>query len=155
MNKTYHAKPGEVQPTWHLIDAEGAVLGRMAARIAMILQGKHHARYTPHVDTGDFVVVVNASKVVLTGKKLTDRMHRWHTGYIGGLKEISAGELREHDPRRLVELAVRRMLPKTKLGRQMLKKLKVYRTTDHRHAAQQPVPMDTTAFTTATSGAGA
>ncbi|RKY22267.1 MAG: 50S ribosomal protein L13 [Planctomycetota bacterium] len=151
MNKTYHAKPGEVQPAWHLIDADGVVLGRMAARIATILQGKHHARYTPHVDTGDFVVVINAQKVVLTGKKATDRMHRWHTGYIGGLKEIPAGEMREQDPRRLVELAVRRMLPKTKLGRQMLKKLKVYRDADHRHEAQQPVPMDTTAF----QGAGA
>ena len=144
--KTYQAKPGEVQQAWHHFDADGAVLGRMASRIAMILQGKHHARYTPHVDTGDFVVVTNAAKVFLGGNKETDRMHRWHTGYIGGLKEMAVGELREKAPERLVELAVRRMLPKTRLGRQMLKKLKVYGGSDHPHGAQQPHAVDMSVF---------
>ena len=143
MLKTYNAKPGEVQATWHLFDAEGLVLGRMASRIAILLQGKHHARYTPHVDTGDFVIVLNAEKVVLSGAKLDDRMHRWHTGYIGGLKEMSAGEMRERHPDRLVQQAVRRMLPKTRLGRQMLRKLKVYAGSEHPHEAQQPVAAET------------
>src|SRR5690606_23273411 len=122
------------------------VLGRMAARVAMILQGKHHGRYTPHVDTGDFVVVTNARKVVLTGRKAENRIHRRHTGHLGGLKEVPAGEMRERQPERLVELAVRRMLPKTRLGRQMLKKLKVYGGPDHPHEAQRPAPVDTTPF---------
>lgn len=146
MIKTYNAKPGEVQQAWHLIDADGATLGRMAARIAILLQGKHHARYTPHIDTGDFVVVINASKVVMSGTKADDRMHRWHTGYMGGLKEMSAGEMRATRPDRLIELAVRRMLPKTKMGRQMYKKLKVYARGDHPHAAQQPVPVAHSTF---------
>lgn len=144
--KTYLAKPGEVTQAWHLFDADGLVLGRMAARIATILQGKHHARYTPHVDTGDFVVVTNASKVVMTGAKPDDRVHRWHTGYLGGLRAMTAGEMREKQPERLVELAVRRMLPKTRLGRHMLKKLKVYAGTEHAHEAQKPIPADTTAL---------
>ena len=145
-SKTYQAKVGEVQQKWHLFDADGVVLGRMAARIALILQGKHHGRYTPHVDTGDFVVVTNASKVVLTGNKLENRMHRWHTGYIGGLKEMSAGEMRDRHPERMVQLAVRRMMPKTRLGRAMFKKLKVYSGEEHRHAAQQPQAYDTEPF---------
>lgn len=144
--KTYHAKPGEVQQAWHLFDADGAVLGRMAARIATILQGKHHARYTPHVDTGDFVVVTNATKVFLGGNKAEDRIHRWHTGYIGGLKAMPAGEMREAQPARLIELAVRRMLPKTRLGRQMLTKLKVYPGSAHPHEAQQPSTVDMSAY---------
>jgi len=143
VTKTYLAKPGEVSPKWLLFDAEGVVLGRMASRIAMVLQGKHHARYTPHVDTGDFVVVTNASKVVLTGTKADTRIHRWHTGYLGGLKEVSAGQLRQRDPERLVRLAVRRMLPKTRLGAQMLGKLKVYPGAEHPHAAQRPSAVDT------------
>lgn len=146
MIKTYHAKAGEVLPNWHLIDADGAILGRMAARIAVLLQGKHHGRYTPHVDTGDFVVVVNAGKVVLTGNKADDRMHRWHTGFPGGLKEVSAGSMRSRQPERLIELAVRRMLPKTKMGRQMITKLKIYSGTDHPHEAQRPVPLSQTTF---------
>ncbi|MHC5210229.1 MAG: 50S ribosomal protein L13 [Planctomycetota bacterium] len=146
MTKTYLAKPGEVQATWQHFDADGVILGRMAVRVATLLQGKHHARYTPHVDTGDFVLVTNASKVVLTGNKADNRMHRWHTGYMGGLKEISAGEMREKDAARLVELAVRRMLPKTRLGRAMLKKLKVYPGAEHPHEAQQPVAVDTTPY---------
>jgi len=130
-----------VQANWHHFDADGATLGRMAARIAVLLQGKHHARYTPHVDTGDFVVVTNAEKVALSGSKRTDRMHRWHTGYLGGLKEMSAGDMIEKHPARLIELAVRRMLPKSRLGRQMLKKLKVYEGTEHPHTTQQPIEM--------------
>jgi large subunit ribosomal protein L13 len=146
VTKTFLAKPGEVQAIWQHFDADGLILGRLAARIATLLQGKHHGRYTPHVDTGDFVLVTNAKKVVLTGDKAKKRMHRWHTGYIGGLKEVSAGEMREKDSRRLVELAVRRMMPKTRLGRAMLKKLKIYAGAEHPHEAQQPVPADTTPY---------
>ena len=144
--KTYVPREGEIQRDWWLVDAEGLTLGRLATEVASRLRGKHKPGFTPFLDTGDHIIVVNAEKVVLTGRKASDRMHRWHTGYLGGLKEISAGELRETDARRLVELAVRRMLPKTKLGRQMIKKLKVYRGPEHRHAAQQPVPMDLTAL---------
>ena len=143
MTKSYLAKPGEVDAQWLLFDADGVVLGRMAARIALVLQGKHRATYTPHVDTGDFVVVTNARKVVLTGNKANTRLHRWHTGYLGGLKEVSAGALRERDSERLVKLAVRRMLPKTRLAAQMLGKLKVYPGADHPHAAQKPAAVDT------------
>lgn len=148
MTKSYLAKPGEVQRAWHHFDATDAVLGRMAVRIATILQGKHHPRYTPHVDTGDFVVVTNAAKVALTGSKAQTRVHHWHSYYLGGLKEMTAGEMRDRDPVRLVELAVRRMLPKTKLGRDMFGKLKVYAGAEHPHGAQQPVTADTKAFRT-------
>lgn len=148
MTKTYMAKTGEVQQRWLLLDADGAVLGRLAARIATVLQGKHHARYTPHVDTGDFVIVTNAAKVVLTGTKADDRMIRWHTGYVGGLQEVSAGTMRDKDPERLVRLAVRRMLPKTRLGRHMLSKLKIYAGAEHPHEAQQPVAVDTKPYRT-------
>lgn len=144
--KTYNAKVGEVQQAWHLFDADNVVLGRMAARIALILQGKHHGRYTPHVDTGDFVIVTNAAKVALSGKKFENRVHRWHTGYLGGLKEITSGEMRDKHPERLVELAVRRMMPKTALGRQMFKKLKVFAGSEHPHGAQQPVAVDMTQY---------
>ncbi len=146
MNKTYHAKPGEVQAAWQLFDADGAVLGRLAARIAMVLQGKHHGRYTAHVDTGDFVIVLNAEKVFMSGSKRDDRMHRWHTGYIGGLREMSVGDMLEKHPTRVLELAVRRMMPKTRMGRQMLKKLKIYAGSEHSHAAQQPTAVDMTEF---------
>ena len=146
MDKTYRAKPGEVLQGWHHFDGDGAVLGRMASRIAMILQGKHHARYTPETDTGDFVIVTNATKVHLTGHKADDRMQRWHTGYLGGLREMSSGEMRERHPERLVFLAVRGMLPKTKLGRKMLTKLKVFPGAEHLHGAQQPVPVDMTPY---------
>jgi large subunit ribosomal protein L13 len=146
--KTYHAKAGEVLQAWHLFDAENVVLGRMAARIALILQGKHHGRYTQHVDTGDFVIVTNASKVALTGKKFEKRVHRWHTGYMGGLREMSASEMMERHPERLVQLAVRRMMPKTALGRQMFKKLKVFAGAEHPHAAQRPVAVDMSEYKT-------
>jgi large subunit ribosomal protein L13 len=143
---TYLAKTGEVLPKWLVFDADGVVLGRMASRIAMVLQGKHHARYTPHVDTGDFVVVINAAKVGLTGNKANTRIHHWHTGYLGGMKELSAGAMREKDPERLVKLAVRRMMPKTRLSAQMLTKLKIYAGSEHPHAAQQPVAVDLTPY---------
>ena len=146
MTKTYLAKPGEVQRAWHHFDADGAVLGRLAVRIATILQGKHHPRWTPHVDTGDFVLVTNASKLALTGTKADTRVHHWHTYYLGGLKSMTAGDMRERDPERLLELAVRRMMPKTRLGRQMMTKLKVYAGAEHPHAAQQPVTADTTPY---------
>jgi large subunit ribosomal protein L13 len=144
--KTYMAKPGEVQQAWQHFDAEGVVLGRMAARIAVVLQGKHHARYTPHVDTGDFVLVTNASKVMLTGTKADTHLHHWHSGYLGGMREMTSGDMRDRDPARLVRLAVRRMLPKTKLGRAMFSKLKVYAGTEHPHAAQKPIAVDTTPY---------
>jgi large subunit ribosomal protein L13 len=146
MDKTYHAKVGEVLADWHLYDAENAVLGRMAARIALVLQGKHKGQYTPNVDCGDFVIVTNAEKVAMTGDKWNARMHRYHTGYIGGLREVSAAEMRTKRPERIIELAVRRMMPKTRLGRAMFKKLKVYAGTEHRHEAQQPTAVDMTPF---------
>lgn len=146
MDKTYRAKPGEVLQSWHQFDADGAVLGRMASRIAVILQGKHHARYTPETDTGDFVVVTNASKVYLSGNKADDRMLRWHTGFMGGLREMSSGEMRDRHPDRLVYLAVRRMMPKTRMGRKMLKKLKIFPGVEHTHEAQKPVAVDMTNY---------
>lgn len=145
-NKTYLAKPGEVTHRWQHFDADGVVLGRMAARIALLLQGKHRPEYTPHVDTGDFVVVTNAEKVLVSGRKEEQRVHRYHSGYIGGLKEVPVADMRERHPDRLVELAVRRMLPKTKLGRAMIKKLKVYAGAEHPHHAQQPVAVDTAPY---------
>ena len=146
MTKTYLAKPGELQQAWHHFDADGAVLGRLAVRIATILQGKHHPRWTPHVDTGDFVIVTNAGKIALTGNKADTRVHHWHTYYLGGLRSMTAGEMRTKDPQRMIELAVRRMMPKTKLGRAMMGKLKVYATADHPHGAQKPVMADTTKY---------
>ena len=137
--QTTFAKPGEIQAQWHLMDAEGQVLGRMATRIATILMGKHRPRYTPHVDTGDFVIVLNASKVTLTGRKLDQKFDKRYSGYPGGLKEVPDRRVRERHPERLIERAVQRMLPKTPMGRKMLKKLKVYPGSEHPHAAQQPI----------------
>ncbi|MDY0000212.1 MAG: 50S ribosomal protein L13 [Polyangia bacterium] len=140
MQKTYSAKPGEVDRRWILVDMDGQVLGRAATEIAMILRGKHRPTYTPHVDAGDFVVVVNAEKVRLTGNKLTDKKYYSHSGYIGSLKVKSAGELLVEHPDRVVRAAVRGMLPKNTLGRSLLKKLKIYAGPEHPHAAQQPTP---------------
>ncbi len=128
----------EISKKWHLVDAEGKVLGRLAARVARLLTGKDKPVYTPFLDTGDHVIVVNAEKVRLTGKKLTDKMYRHHTGYPGGLRQISAGDLLEKHPEKLVREAVIGMLPKTKLGRAMQKKLRVYRGPHHPHQAQKP-----------------
>lgn len=137
--KTYMAKTGEVARKWHVVDAEGQVLGRMATKIADLLRGKDKAEYTPHTDTGDFVVVINAAKVKLTGKKDAQKTYTRYSGYPGGLKTIPVARVRERHPERLVEHAVAGMVPKSKLGRAMLTKLKVYAGSEHPHAAQKPV----------------
>jgi large subunit ribosomal protein L13 len=134
-------KESDIERKWFVVDADGQVLGRLATRIATILRGKHRPYFTPHLDVGDHVVVVNAEKVHLTGRKLTDKTYRWHTGYIGGLREITAGDMLKTHPERLIEWAVQGMLPKNRLGRAMVKKLKVYRGPDHPHQAQQPEAM--------------
>ncbi|MEQ8845393.1 MAG: 50S ribosomal protein L13 [Phycisphaerales bacterium] len=139
--QTYMAKAGEVPQHWHLVDAKDQVLGRMATEIAQVLMGKHRPEYTPHVDTGDYVIVTNASQVKLTGRKDAQSVRTRYTGFPGGLKVETFGSLRERRPEALVEDAVRRMLPKNRLGRVMLKKLKVYGGEEHPHHAQQPVEM--------------
>lgn len=140
--KTFVAKEKEVNKKWYLIDAKDKVLGRMATQIAMRLRGKHKPIFTPHADTGDFVVVVNADKVVLTGKKWDNKLYYRHSGYIGGLKQISAKDLREKKPRDILRFAVRGMLPKNSLGRRQLRKLKMYVGPDHPHQAQQPEKLE-------------
>ncbi|MFP4684159.1 MAG: 50S ribosomal protein L13 [Ectothiorhodospira sp.] len=140
--KTFSAKPAEVSRDWYVVDASGKTLGRLATELARRLRGKHKPEYTPHVDTGDYIVVVNASQVRLSGKKETDKMYYRHTGYIGHMKSASAQQLRDRTPERLIEIAVKGMLPKNPLGRAMFKKLKVYAGSEHRHAAQQPQPLD-------------
>ncbi len=142
MIKTFIAKKEDVQRDWYVIDATDKVLGRMASRIAMILQGKTKPIYTPHVDTGDFVVVTNAEKIKLTGNKMDEKVYYTHSGYPGGFKEIPIKKWMEKHPDRIVNLAVKRMLPKTKLGSAMLKKLKVYAGPDHSHEAQQPKTLE-------------
>lgn len=139
--QTYFAKAGEVDKAWRLVDAEGIPLGRLAADVAVVLMGKHRPEYTPHVDTGDFVVVTNASKVALTGRKADQKLKFRYTGFPGGQKAETYGSVRNRRPERLVEDAVRRMLPKNRLGRVMLKKLKVYPGSEHPHQANQPVEM--------------
>jgi large subunit ribosomal protein L13 len=129
---------GKVERQWHVIDAEGRVLGRVATQASRLLQGKHKALYTPHIDTGDHVVVINAAKVRLTGRKEQQKIYRYHSGYEGGLRQERAKDVRKKNPVRLVEEAVRGMLPKTKLGEAMWRKLKVYSGGDHPHAAQKP-----------------
>ena len=132
--------PGEkeIDRKWHVVDADGKVLGRLATRVAKLLTGKEKPVYTPFIDSGDHVIIINAEKIRLTGKKLTDKMYRHHTGYPGGLREVSAGSLLAKRPEKLVREAVVGMLPKTKLGRAMAKKLKIYRGSQHPHAAQKP-----------------
>ena len=136
--KSYIAKPAEVQRNWYLVDAEGKTLGRLATEIATILRGKHKPTFTPNVDCGDHVIVINAEKVVLTGKKLDQKFMRKYSGYVGGLKEVPYREVLAKKPELAFEEAVRRMLPSGVLGRQMLKKLKVYKGSEHEHAAQKP-----------------
>jgi len=136
--RSFVATPKTVTRRWHVIDAEGQVLGRIATRASRLLQGKHKATYTPFLDTGDHVVVVNAAKVKLTGRKEEQKMYRRHSGFLGGLKEERARSVRQENPIRLVEEAIRGMLPKTKLADAMYRKLKVYAGKDHPHAAQQP-----------------
>ena len=142
MIKTFIAKKEDVQRDWHVVDATDKVLGRMASRIAMILQGKTKPTYTPHVDTGDFVVVTNAEKIKLTGNKMNEKVYYSHSGYPGGFKEIPIKKWMDKHPDRIGTLAVKRMLPKTKLGSAMLKKLKVYAGPDHSHEAQQPKTLE-------------
>lgn len=132
------AKANEVERKWYVIDAEGKVLGRLASEIASVLRGKRKPIFTPHVDCGDFVIVINADKVVLTGDKLNQKIHAYHTGYPGGRKEVVYAEMIAKRPEKVIELAVKGMLPKSRLGRQMIKKLKVYAGPEHPHAAQSP-----------------
>ena len=142
--RTYTPKPGEVARAWHVIDATDVVLGRLASQTAVLLRGKHKPTFAPHVDTGDFVIIVNAEKVALTGNKLADKRAYRHSGYPGGLSSLSYAELLARDPRRAIEKAVRGMLPKNSLARQQLSKLKVYTGSAHPHTAQKPVPFEIT-----------
>ncbi len=136
--RTYMAKPNEVERKWYVVDAEGKTLGRLASEVASILRGKHKPTYTPHVDTGDHVIIINAEKIELTGKKLTDKLYYRHSLHPGGLKVRTALEMRTNYPEQMLERAIRGMLPKGSLGRQMFKKLHVYRGSEHPHQAQKP-----------------
>lgn len=136
--KTYMAKPAEVEHKWYVIDASGQTLGRLSTEVASILRGKHKPIYTPYVDTGDFVIIINADKIQLTGNKLDQKMYRYHSGYPGGLKEMDYKTLLAKKPEKAIETAIKGMLPHNRLGRQMLKKLKVYRGSEHPHQAQKP-----------------
>ena len=140
--KSYMARPLEVERKWYVVDAEGQTLGRLAAEIATVLRGKNKAQYTPHVDTGDFVVVVNAEKVVVTGKKAEQKVYRRHSGYPGGMKETSYARMMERKPTEVLRKAVKGMMPKTRLARQQLKKLKIYAGPEHPHAAQDPQDLE-------------
>ncbi len=140
--KTYHTPVEEIERKWYVVDADGKVLGRLASEIATRLRGKHKPNFSPHMDVGDFIVVVNAEKVKLTGNKLEDKIYYHHSGYIGGLKEKTAKELLEKKPEELLKSAVKGMLTKNSLGRQQFSKLKVYAGSDHPHAAQQPEQLD-------------
>ena len=139
---TFVAKPAEVKRDWFVVDAEGKTLGRLATEIALRLRGKHKAEYTPHVDTGDYIIVVNAEKITVTGNKAKGKIYYHHTGFIGGIKAISFEKLIERAPERVIEKAVKGMLPKGPLGRAMYRKLKVYAGTEHQHSAQQPQVLD-------------
>jgi len=140
--KTFVAKPETVKRDWYIVDAEGKTLGRIATEIASRLRGKHKAEYSPHVDTGDYIIVVNAEKVHVTGKKFTDKMYHAHSGFPGGIKSISFDKLIKRKPEMVIEAAVKGMLPKGPLGRAMFRKLKVYAGAEHAHAAQQPQVLD-------------
>jgi large subunit ribosomal protein L13 len=142
--RTFSPKAGDIQRQWHVIDASDVVLGRLASQTAILLRGKHKPIFAPHVDTGDFVIIVNAAKVALSGNKLADKRAYRHSGYPGGIRSLSYGELMARSPERVVRKAVRGMLPKNTLGRQMLRKLKVYPGPHHPHQAQQPVPYQIT-----------
>lgn len=144
--KSYMAKPHEVERKWLLIDADGMVLGRLATEVAKLLRGKHKVTYTPHVDTGDFVIVINAEKVALTGKKATDKKYYNYSGHPGGMRVTTAGQMRDNKPERLIERSVKGMLPDNRLGRKQFTKLFVYEGADHKHAAQQPKELDITSL---------
>ena len=139
---TFSAKAHEVKRDWYVIDASDKVLGRVATEIARRLRGKHKAEYTPHVDTGDYIVVINAEKITVTGRKFDKKIYYSHSGFPGGIKQISFNKLQQKNPQRIIELAVKGMLPKNPLGREMYRKLKVYVGTDHPHAAQQPKQLE-------------
>lgn len=140
--KTFSAKPHEVNRSWFLVDATNKTLGRLATEVARRLRGKHKPEYTPHVDTGDFIIITNAEKVVVTGKKFTDKMYHSHSGYPGGIKSVPFNHLQAKHPERILEIAIKGMLPKNSLGREMFRKLKVYAGNEHPHTAQQPVLLD-------------
>ncbi len=142
MRKTFSAKPHEIERQWFVVDASGKTLGRLATEIASILRGKHKPIYTPHVDCGDFVIVINADKIRVTGKRLDQKIYYRHSGYIGGLKKISLRRMLDTHPERVLQLAVKGMLPKNRLGRKMFKKLKVYAAPTHPHTAQKPQPLE-------------
>jgi large subunit ribosomal protein L13 len=139
--RTVSIRKEDVRHKWYVVDAENQVLGRLASEIAKVLRGKHRPTFTPHVDTGDFVIVINADKVVLTGNKWEQKVYRWHTGYPGGFREVAISKLHQRHPERIIEHAIRGMLPKNKLGRAMFRKLKVYAANAHPHAAQHPEPL--------------
>ena len=141
MQKTWNAKPGEVEQRWYLVDAEGQTLGRLATRIADMLRGKNKPEFTPHVDTGDFVVVVNAEKIAVTGKKLDDKIYYRHSGYPGGLKQRTLRDQLERRPTEVLRIAVKGMLPRNKLARRQITKLKIYAGPEHPHEAQRPQPL--------------
>ncbi|GAF66234.1 50S ribosomal protein L13 [Alkalihalobacillus trypoxylicola] len=138
MRTTYMAKPNEVERKWYVVDAEGQTLGRLASEVASILRGKHKPTFTPHVDTGDFVIIINASKIELSGNKLNDKIYYRHTLHPGGLKQTTAGDMRANKPERMLELAIKGMLPKNTLGRKQGMKLHVYAGNEHKHQAQKP-----------------
>lgn len=140
--KTFSAKPAEVKHDWFVVDADGKTLGRLASEIARRLRGKHKPIYTPHVDTGDYIVVVNAEKVRVTGNKMKDKIYYHHTGHIGNMKSISLEKLLQKAPERVLKIAVKGMMPKNTLGRAMMRKLKVYAGAEHQHSAQQPKVLD-------------
>lgn len=142
MMKTFSAKPTEVRRDWYVVDATGKTLGRLSTEIARRLRGKHKPEYTPHVDTGDYIVVVNAEKIRVTGNKLKDKMYHHHTGYIGNLKSTSLEKLLDEAPERVLQKAVKGMLPRGPLGRKMFSKLRVFKGPEHDHTAQQPIPLD-------------
>lgn len=144
MRTTYMAKPNEIERKWYVIDAANVPLGRLSTVVATILRGKNKPTYTPHIDTGDNVIVVNAGEIALTGKKASDKIYSRHSGHPGGLKQVSAGTLRAQKPARLIELSVKGMIPKNKLGRAQIKKLHVYAGPDHKQQAQQPEVLDIT-----------
>jgi len=147
VNKTYSAKPTDVDKKWYVVDAEGLVLGRLAAEVSKRLRGKHKPMYTPHIDTGDHIVIINAEKVRLTGRKVTDKVYYWHTGYPGGIKSRTVEKvLSGKHPERVVEKAVQRMMPRGPLGRRQFTKLKVYSGPDHPHEAQSPQKLDIAAM---------
>jgi ribosomal protein L13 len=142
MSKTFTAKPDALERDWYLVDATGKTLGRLASEIALRLRGKHKPEYTPNIDTGDYIIVVNAAKLSVTGKKRSDKVYYRHTGYIGNMKSATFDEMQARSPGKVLEIAVKGMLPKGPLGRAMLKKLKIYADGEHQHIAQQPVALE-------------